>query len=290
MAHPKDAPLRLSRHSNVTRRLHPTLPLLLLAAILTACSSSQPTPAPDTPFPADPTPVHWTPPVVVSWQIQFTGELDASLPVDIYDLDLFDTPPETITALHARGVKVVCYFSAGTYEDWRPDAAKFPLALLGNNLQEWKGEQWLDIRNLQNLAPIMLERMTLAAQKGCDGVDPDNVDGYVNDTGFPLTADDQMVYNIFLANAAHENGLAIGLKNDLDQIPALVPYFDWALNEQCFEFEECDLLLPFIQANKPVLVIEYNLTTGAFCQQANAMNFNALQKKLELDSYHIPCR
>jgi hypothetical protein len=269
---------------------HISLTLLLFAATLAACSSTQTPPAPDPASSANPTPAHWKPPSTAAWQIQYTGEIDASLPVDIYNLDLFDTPPETIAALHARGVKVICYFSAGTYEDWRPDAAKFPLATLGNSLEEWAGEQWLDIRDLPNLAPIMLERITLAMQKGCDGVDPDNVDGHTNDTGFPLTADDQMVYNIFLANAAHEIGLAIGLKNDLDQIPVLLPYFDWALNEQCFEFAECNLLLPFVQAGKPVFVIEYNLTPEDFCPQANAMNFNALQKNLELDAFRVTCR
>jgi hypothetical protein len=210
--------------------------------------------------------------------------------VDIYNLDLFDTPPETITALHARGVRVMCYFSAGTYEDWRPDAENFSKSALGNPLPDWPGEQWLDIRNVQFLVPLMFDRIALAAQKGCDGVDPDNVDGYANDTGFALTADDQLAYNIFLANAAHQNGLGIGLKNDLEQIPTLVSYFDWALNEECFTYNECHLLQPFIDAGKPVFVIEYSLTPEQFCPQANALHFNALQKNLQLDAFRFPCR
>ena len=263
---------------------------LLFAAFLSACSPTQSPPAPVPTSLTVSTPTHWTPPLTASWQIQYTGEIDTSLPVDIYNLDLFDTAPETIAALHARGVKVICYFSEGTYEDWRPDAADFSLATLGNQLAEWTGEQWLDIRDLQHLGPIMLKRITLAIQKDCDGIDPDNVDGYANDTGFPLTADDQLVYNTFLANVAHQNGLAIGLKNDLDQIPLLLPYFDWALSEECFTYGECSLLLPFIQAGKPVFVIEYDLAPESFCPQANEMNFNVLQKKLELDAFRFPCR
>jgi hypothetical protein len=154
----------------------------------------------------------------------------------------------------------------------------------------WPGERWLDIRNLQILAPIMLERIALAAQKGCDGVDPDNVDGYANKTGFPLTAEDQIAYNIFLADTAHHNGLGIGLKNDLDQIPNLVSYFDWALNESCFYYEECHLLLPFIAAGKPVFIIEYQLTPEEFCLQSINLNFNAMQKKPELDAFRFPCQ
>ncbi|NWF65308.1 MAG: endo alpha-1,4 polygalactosaminidase [Chloroflexi bacterium] len=48
------------------------------------------------------------------------------------------------------------------------------------------------------------------------------------------------------------HGLSIGLKNDLHQIKDLLPYFDWIVNEECFSFDECDLLLPFVKAVKPV--------------------------------------
>jgi len=68
-------------------------------------------------------------------------------------------------------------------------------------------------------------------EKGCDGVEPDNVDGYTNDTGFNLTSNDQIQYNKFLANEAHQRGLSIGLKNNLDQIEVLEPFFDFAVNE-----------------------------------------------------------
>ena len=266
------------------------LPLLLFASALAACASDLPTPLPVSVSPAASSPPRWTPPPSASWQIQYSGAIDASLPVDIYNLDLFDTSPETIADLHARGVKVICYFSAGSYEDWRPDAGNFPASTLGKELEGWPGEQWLDIRNLQILAPLMLERIALAAQKGCDGVDPDNVNGYANDTGFPLTAQDQLVYNMFLANTAHQNGLGIGLKNDLEQIPSLLPYFDWALNEECFTYKECELLLPFVQAGKAVFIIEYGLAPESFCPQANEMGFNALHKNLALDAYLTPCR
>ena len=142
-------------------------------------------------------------------------------------------PAATVAALHAAGRKVACYFSAGSFEDWRPDAAQFPAAVKGGG-NGWPGERWLDIRRLDILMPIMEARLNLCKQKGFDSVDPDNVDGYTNTTGFPLTAADQLAYNASIANAAHARGLTVALKNDLNQIPQLVPYFDWALNEQCF--------------------------------------------------------
>ena len=83
------------------------------------------------------------------------------------------------------------------------------------------------------LAPIIEARLDLCRAKGFDSADADNLDGYANTTGFPLTADDQLAFNVFVANAANARGLSIALKNDLGQIPQLVAYYDWSLNEQC---------------------------------------------------------
>jgi len=283
----------------------------LVNLILSACApASAPTPAPvpsATPLPtattmptstATPTstPVvrssrsYRVLPQKVSWQIQYTGEIEINLDVDMFNLDLFDTSPNIIETLHRRGIFVMCYFSAGSYEDWRPDSSQFPSEVLGKDMEAWPGERWLDIRRLDLLAPIMEARVDLGAQKGCDGVDPDNVDGYTHDTGFPLTYDDQITYNVFLAQAAHSRGLAIGLKNDLEQVPDLLRYFDWILNEECFTYQECSRLLPFVQAGKPVFVIEYELPPQEFCLQANQMGFNALHKNRELDAYRTDCQ
>ncbi|CAN5794006.1 endo alpha-1,4 polygalactosaminidase [soil metagenome] len=230
----------------------------------------------------------WQPAPGTSWQWQLSGELDSSVEADMYDLDLFDTPPATIAALQAKGVVVVCYFSAGSFEAWRPDAAAFPAAVKDKKMAGWD-EHWLDVRRLDVLAPVMSARLDLAAAKGCDGVEPDNVDGYLNDTGKPLSYADQLVYNRFIADVAHARGLSVGLKNDLEQIPDLEPSFDWALNEQCFEFEECDALLPFVRAGKAVFGVEYGLKPEHFCPQANANNFDWLKKRLELDAYRQAC-
>jgi hypothetical protein len=229
-------------------------------------------------------------PIKAMWQIQYTGKIDSTLDVDIYNLDLFDTDSTTISQLHERGIFVMCYFSAGSFEDWRVDAGRFPLEVLGKNMEGWPGERWLDIRQIESLKPIMESRLDLATQKGCDGVDPDNVNGYTNDTGFPLVYKDQIHFNVFLAEAAHQRGLKIGLKNDLEQIPDLLPYFDWELNEECFEFNDCQALQPFVQAGKPVFVIEYETKAEEFCPKANELNFNALQKNRGLDAFRISCK
>jgi len=226
---------------------------------------------------------------MIKWQIQYTDELDLDVDVEIFNLDLFDTPRESILELQARGVYVICYLSAGTYEEWRPDAMLFPETVLGQELQDWPGERWLDIRQIEILTPLMENRLDLAIQKGCDGIDPDNLNGFENPTGFPLTAEDQLLYNKYLSQAAHSRGLAIGLKNDLNQIPELMSYFDWIVNEECFTYQECDLLQPFLEAGKLVFVIEYELPPEDFCLQANQMGFSALHKNWDLDSYYYDC-
>ena len=235
-------------------------------------------------------PSWWRPGPGTSWQWQLSGTIDTSIDVDMYDIDLFDTPQSVIDQLHHGGKKVICYVSAGSYEDWRPDKDNYPGEILGHDLDGWPGEKWVDIRRLDTLGPILAARFDLAVTKQCDGIEPDNIDGYTNSTGFPLTAADQLVFNRWLATQAHRRGLSIGLKNDLDQVQQLVNDFDWALNEQCFQYNECDALLPFIQAGKPVFGVEYKGDTADFCPRANAKNFDWLKKKINLDSWRIPCR
>ena len=229
-------------------------------------------------------------PLKATWQIQYTDEIDLTLNVDIYNLDLFDTDSAVISQLHERGIFVMCYFSAGSFEDWRPDIHNFPAEILGKDYEGWQGEKWLDIRKMDLLEPVMSARLDLASQKGCDGVDPDNVNGFANDTGFPLSYEDQLQYNIWLAESAHARGLLIGLKNDPEQIPDLLPYFDWHLHEQCFQYNECEMLLPFIQAGKPVFNIEYTLAPSDFCTQSNEIGFNSIRKNMILDIFIETCK
>ena len=87
----------------------------------------------------------WLPTGVQPWYIQYTGTMDFTKNVSVYNIDLFDTSQPEIDALHARNVKVLCYFSAGTYENWRPDVSSFLSTDLGKS-NGWAGEKWIDIR------------------------------------------------------------------------------------------------------------------------------------------------
>lgn len=239
--------------------------------------------------PPGPTTGFWAPPLATPWQWQLTGGVDESVSVAMYDIDLFDNSAGVVASLHSRGRRVVCYVSAGTLETWRQDASLFPLSILGSRVSGFGDERWLDVRRLDILGPIMEARMDLCRQKGFDAIEADNVDGYTNRSGFPLTAADQLRYNIWLAAAAHARGLSIGLKNDLDQVGELVSHFDWALNEQCFEYNECDRLAPFTAAGKAVFEVEYNLSTTQFCPKALALRFNSMKKDLNLGVFRDAC-
>jgi hypothetical protein len=222
------------------------------------------------------------------WQWQLTTPVDTSVDAEVYDIDGVEAGADTVATLHRAGRTVICYVNAGAAEDFRPDHAAFPDDVQGGP-DGWNGERLLDIRRLDVLAPIMAARFDMCRQKGFDGVEADLVDGYVQDSGFPLTAADQLTYNRMLADLAHERGLSIGLKNDLDQVADLVDEFDFAVNEQCFQYEECDRLAPFVRAGKAVFTAEYALEPADFCPAARAAGFSSMQKRLNLDAWRRPC-
>jgi hypothetical protein len=224
-----------------------------------------------------------------AWQWQLTGPIDQRVEAAVFDVDLFDTPVSVVRSLHARGRLVVCYMSAGTWEGWRPDAARIPPSARGRPVEGWPGERWLDIRRIRALAPVLLARLDLCRRKGFDGVELDNVDGWSNRTGFPLAARHQLAFNAWLANEAHRRGLSVGLKNDLEQVPRLLRYFDWALAEQCVEYRECDRLAPFERAGKAVLVVEYGTPLARLCAEARRLGFSALRKRPALGAWRQAC-
>ncbi|WP_432983371.1 endo alpha-1,4 polygalactosaminidase [Dactylosporangium sp. CA-233914] len=236
--------------------------------------------------PASAATTRWRPAVGLSWQMQFTGKLDTSVNAQVYDIDGADSTKAQVAALHQAGRKVVCYVDAGSYENWRADAAKFPAAVRGKALDGWAGEQWLDVRAWDTLRPILAARFADCQAKGFDAVDPDNMDGYSNDTGFPLTAADQLTFNRRVADLAHSLGLAVGLKNDLDQVRALQPAFDFAVNESCVKYKECGLLAPFTANGKPVFHVEYS---AAQCPTPASLRFGNVRKKLSLDAFRAAC-
>ncbi|WP_437588307.1 endo alpha-1,4 polygalactosaminidase [Sorangium sp. So ce1000] len=67
---------------------------------------------------------------------------------------------------------------------------------------------------------------------------------------------------------------------------------------QCFEVEECEILVDAFLANgKAVFEVEYDdpfsghmTDRSLFCEQANAWGFNSMEMPLDLDGGRWPCR
>lgn len=237
----------------------------------------------------------WYPTVGETFQIQYDGKLDLSNPADVYDLDMFDTRPAIVNKLHAMGKKVVCYISVGTWENWRPDAKKFPKSVIGRPDGHWPGERWLDIRQTKILEPIMGARYDLCKKKGFDAIDPDNIAGYQSRTGFPLTAADQITYNTWVANAAHARGLGVDMKNDNNQLKTLASLFDFGVDEQCFVQGWCHQLTIFTANNRAAIDIEYTnqMTKSRFlaktCPSDSQYKLAPMLKRLELTAWIVTC-
>jgi hypothetical protein len=227
------------------------------------------------------------PPATATWHYQLQGSVPLGT-ANVLDIDGFDTPASFVSQLRTARRYPVCYIDAGTWEDWRPDAARFPSSVLGNS-NGWPGERWLDIRRLDVLAPIMRARMRICRSKRFLAVEPDNVDGYSNNSGFPLTAKHQLIFNRWLARTAHKLGLAVALKNDLEQASVLASRFDFAVVEQCFEYDECDLVRPFTRRGRAVFEVEYSMPRSQFCDRARGLGISGLEADTELNGPTQPC-
>jgi hypothetical protein len=235
---------------------------------------------------------YWKPAVGTTWQWQLSGALEISDQYEVIDIDLFDHDALVIEELHSRGLKVICYISVGSWEDWRPDRDHFPESVIGKKYQGWPGERWLDIRRIDLLAPVIEARFDLCQSKGFDGVEPDNMDGYSNNTGFDISFEDQLAFNTWLADEAHARGLSIGMKNIPEQARLLVDHFDWALTESCIAEGWCAQLLPFFEAGKVVFAAEYieeGMTLEDICSQGIDKSLIVILKNRELDAYRGAC-
>jgi len=231
----------------------------------------------------------WKPPAHLTWYWQLTGAVDNEVPVAAYDIDGFENTAAEVALLHEQGKHVICYIDAGTAENFRPDYKEFPKAVLGRS-NGWPGERWLDIRQLSVLEPIMTARFQMCREKGCDAVEPDNIEGYANKSGFPLTAAEQLTYNEWIAEEVHSLGMAVLQKNDGEQTPQLAPYFDGALTEQCNQYRECADFAPYLAAGEPVLNAEYKLKTAKFCAADEAAGIIGARFNLALNGKRFePC-
>lgn len=241
-------------------------------------------------------PPRWQPNDIDSFDIQLNDPPSAAaIPnVEVVELD-HDTSPGLLQAVRARGTKLICYINAGAWESYRSDKDAFPQEVLGHVYDGFPEERWLDIRAIDKLAPIMRARLDQCVAKGFVAVDPDNINGYANETGFPITSEHQLAYNRWLMNEAHARGLAIALKNAPEFAQQLSNEgYDLAVTESCFADGFCESFQAFIDAGKPVLDLEYideGMALDDFCDEAKKLGIRAALKRSSssVDDYRAPC-
>ncbi len=249
------------------------MPATLLALALSSCGAGSPESAG----------ARWQPaPTTEPWQWQLQGPIDTAIAAPVYEIDGFFTSGKTVGRLHDLDRRVICYLDVGSWENFRPDKRKFPKSVIGKRYQGFPSERWMDIRRIGKLAKPLRSRFDLCRRKGFDAVEPDNINGYTNDTGFPLTAHDQLRFNRWVAHEVHKRGMAVALKNDPEQAAKLVGRFDFAVVEQCFQFHECGRFTPFVKADKAVFEAEYEIAPSSYCHRAAVLGFSAIRKSYPL--------
>jgi hypothetical protein len=242
---------------------------------------------------------------VAAPRVMYDLDLWALVPTQI-TLDYGDNAPVTvprgalggvISELHARtpSTMVICHVEVGLWEASRPDAAKFPGANVADPTQipdnpdalhpgpvtgppatgsvvGWSLDS-ADHRLLDTSAasrklwePIMLKRLDLALQIGCDGIEPAHNDAGIFTSGFTVPTEDVYSWYTEIATQGHQRLLSTGMKNgDLvaGAIDTEVANFDWMMIERCGENMACDVVKPFLAMDKPVFAIEYSTDDGA---------------------------
>ena len=154
--------------------------------------------------------------------------------------------------------------------------------MIGKRYEGYPNVRWLYIRRIDLLAKPLKARFDICKRKRFDAVEPDNDNGYTNDTGFPLTAADQLRFNRWVAKQVHRRGMSVALKNDPEQAATLSRNFDFAVVEECFTYHECGRFSPFIERGKAVFEAEYEISPAKFCERAAALRFSAIRKSYDL--------
>lgn len=263
------------------RRALPACVALVLLSVLAACRPDLAAPGAPTAWPAA-SAGGW------QWQWQLSGVLDLTVDADVFLLDPVATTAAQTAELRSRDRRLVCQVHVGSVLPTDPDADRLPAAVRGAASRRPQG-RWLDVRQWDALRPVLADRFRLCRGKGFGAVALADADGYAHRSGFPLDFDDQLRFNRRLAELARSLSLSPGLINDLGQVAALAPDFDFAVNEECVRLDQCARLLPFVEAGKPVFHVEYAGSTTDFCVTTLGYGLSSIRKERQLDAWRLPC-
>lgn len=246
----------------------------------------------------------------VTWDWILGGKLPTTPPVvDYLDLDAFDAPKRYVKKAKANGTTTICYISAGTLENWRPDKDAFwkkhrkqlkkgKPGIIGKSYPDWPGERWLNFTRYKVFLPLMVKRMKTCQRKGFEMIEFDNLDAYDNRTSFKIRKSDAIRYAKALAKKANAIGLVAVHKNTTELNRKLEPYFGAQLLEDCVLYNFCSDAKHYRKAGKPVFNAEYpeawedegkTFNRTKACAKTDASDVSMIVKKLDLDDWVKRC-
>jgi Glycoside-hydrolase family GH114 len=238
----------------------------------------------------------WCPEPGLTWQVQRIGPIDATVDAAVYGVPMFATDVATIAALHGEDRRVVCWFSAGI-STWSDPDRNTVLPATGPDIVPGQPERWIDLGS-SIVRDAMLVRLDQAVALGCDAVEPGDIDGYLADSGLPLTREGTVEFVAWLADGAHARGLAIALHDGNELAADLEPAVDLAMDYGCMAAGTCAQLGVFGSAGKLVLhaeivpaemVAEIEPLAAELCPQSDMLALVTIFKKPDLNAWRHPC-
>ena len=175
-------------------------------------------------------------PGVLSYQLG--GGYDPPAGTDVVVRDSTDEP--------AAGVYSVCYVN-GFQTQPGADLDAIDTLLLHEGDERvtdpgWPDEVLYDASTPEQrsqVAELVSRDLDLCAEKGFQGVDLDNLDSWTRSRGL-LDVDDAEALANLLVSAAHDRDLAVGQKNAAEHTGRFRGAFDFAVVEECAQYDECD--------------------------------------------------
>ncbi|MCP5028065.1 MAG: endo alpha-1,4 polygalactosaminidase [Actinomycetia bacterium] len=239
----------------------------------------------------EPTEEDWWQPVSgLSWQYQESGPVDILPGVDLYVLDTGLVTAADIDALRTGGAGVLCSFEAGFVTPGASSQVDLvPEQAVGDAVDGISGARWLDIRDTEGLEPYLDARLDEVVGFGCDGVAPRSVDAWQHPTAFEFRGNDQLRYIRFIADMAHEKGLAFALHNDAEQVERLVGDVDLIVSTGCLTNSRCDLYQPALDLDVPVHVVETRANESRFCAVGAETGIEFIGKEPGFGPDRRPC-
>jgi len=191
--------------------------------------------------------------------------------------------PTAIATLAAAGTTVICQVGTGAMKLTDPDAMKFPgyeanppnrpTAVAAGSAIGWStsltdaNERFVDFR-IAGAAAVVMKRITFAKQIGCDGVLAYRNDAasFTAASGFThgfseITSAQETDWIVDVAKAGHDIMISVGGRggHGAPNVGEIDDDYDWLMAERCTEIPDCDLARPFIESQRAVFGLDYDV-------------------------------